>query len=48
MCYFSHSSRCVEIGIKICVLNLQNHGLGKQALKLLIPYLFSKGYKHIF
>ena len=47
MCYFSHGSHCVEIGIKICVLNLQNHGLGKQALKLLISYLFSKGYKRI-
>ena len=36
-----------EIGIKICVFEFQNRGLGKIALSLLIKNLFERGFEKI-
>lgn len=46
MCFFPcHDA--VEIGIKICEVDMQNHGLGRIILKLFIHELFQKGYPKI-
>lgn len=42
MCFFEVDAQTVEIGIKICVQDKQNHGLGKVYLDMLISYLFTK------
>ncbi len=37
----------VEIGIKICERNYQNHGYGQKILIMFFDELFSRGYKNI-
>ena len=36
-----------EIGIKICEIDCQNHGIGRKVLSLLIGWLFKNGYSKI-
>ena len=36
-----------EIGIKICVAECQNHGIGRIVLSMLIRYLFENGFSKI-
>ena len=49
MNYKKHDEHSVEIGIKICHTSLQNKGLGKKYISLLISSLFSDyGYKKLF
>lgn len=39
--------KVAEIGIKICVFNCQNRGIGKIVLSMLIRYLFDNGFYKI-
>ena len=39
--------KVAEIGIKICVFNCQNRGIGKIVLSMLIRYLFDNGFDKI-
>lgn len=39
--------KVAEIGIKICVFNCQNRGIGKIVLSMLIRYLFDNGFNKI-
>ena len=39
--------KVVEIGIKICVFDCQNRGIGKIVLSMLIRYLFDNGFDKI-
>ena len=39
--------KVAEIGIKICVFDCQNRGIGKIVLSLLIRYLFDNGFDKI-
>lgn len=45
--YHNVADDVAEIGIKICELDFQNHGIGKKALSMLIDWLFSNGYSKI-
>lgn len=48
MNYRNKGGGTVEIGIKLCVIPLQNKGYGTRFLRLLITWLFTeKGYKKI-
>lgn len=48
MVYIKRSTEIVEIGIKLCVKEYQNKGLGKKVLSLLIRTLFhNRHYKKI-
>ncbi len=46
MCFFPFDD-AIEIGIKICEINMQNHGLGQNILTLFIQELFHMGYSKI-
>ena len=39
--------KAAEIGIKICVFDCQNRGIGKIVLSMLIRYLFDNGFDKI-
>ena len=39
--------KVAEIGIKICVFDCQNRGIGKIVLSMLIRYLFDNGFEKI-
>ena len=45
--YRNKGDNTAEIGIKICNASMQNKGLGRVILSLLIKYLFSHGYDKI-
>ena len=46
-CYRAAEPGTAEIGIKICVGDCQNRGIGKKVLSMLITYLFQSGYDKI-
>lgn len=48
MSFYVYEGKKVEIGIKICDLELQGKGLGRVILSMLIEELFSMGYELIF
>ena len=45
--YRSVDDKVAEIGIKICVFDCQNRGVGKIVLSMLIRYLFGNGFDKI-
>lgn len=47
MSYYVQEGNVAEIGIKICNTEHQEHGLGRQALSMLIRELFSRGFTKI-
>ncbi len=47
MNYRSESKASAEIGIKLCVSSMQNRGLGKRLLALLLEQLFELGFRTI-
>ncbi len=47
MDYRSESKAFAEIGIKLCVSSMQNRGLGKRLLALLLEQLFELGFRTI-
>ena len=47
MNYRSESKAFAEIGIKLCVSSMQNQGLGKRLLALLLEQLFELGFRTI-
>ena len=47
MSYRHVDGKTAEIGIKICVTDYQNKGIGRIALSLFINMLFDKGYDEI-
>lgn len=49
MSYCNRGNKTAEIGIKICDFSMQDKGLGKILLSMLISYLFEEmGYEKIF
>ena len=46
-CYRKVGEGIAEIGIKICVFDCQNRGIGKIVLSMLIRYLFDNGFDKI-
>ena len=46
-CYRPVGDGIAEIGIKICEVDCQNHGLGRIILSMLIRYLFDNGFEKI-
>lgn len=45
--YCDAGAGVAEIGIKICEIDCQNHGIGRKVLSLLIGWLFQNGYSKI-
>ena len=45
--YRPAGANTTEIGVKICVAECQNHGIGRIVLSMLIRYLFDNGFSKI-